>query len=654
MKNLIKNSSVSVFLYFSFYVIIALSLSRIALALWQFDRVDGTSGWVTVLLQGMRVDLATVSMLLFIPLVYSSLVSVNQIKIPLGNRITQIWLTLIACCFVFLELATPSFIQEYNIRPNRLFIEYLIYPKEVFGMLIKSKLPELINSTILTSLVGYLTWKWYDHRYKNTVDLPMKWRPILAVFMLLLAILGGRSTLGHRPLNPSMVYFSNDPMVNSLTLNSFYSVLWSARQLLKEESSNSLYGEMDENKIYDLVKQFKGGSPEDFLLPEIPTYTKQPSSYKGKPKNLVIILEESLGARFVGSLGGLPLTPYIDQLSKESLFFTRAFATGTRSVRGIEAITTGFLPTPDRAVVKLDKSQKNFFSIAELLKRQNYHTEFIYGGEAHFDNMKSFFLGNGFDYITEQKDYKNPKFMGSWGVSDEDLFNKANERFESLSKQNKQFFSLVFSSTNHDPFEYPAGRIEQYDQEEYTRNNAIKYSDWALGQFIKQAKQSSYWKNTVFLIIADHDARSQGVDLVPIKSFHIPALILADGLMPYKEERIVSQIDMPPTLLSLIGIDNNSPMLGTDLTQITEEYQGRALLQNGQHFGFLTENEISILQPHKPDLSLSVNWQDFSLNLPRKTKKQREMIAKALALWPKQAYDKQEYKLPKLNMNENL
>ncbi|MDO9735186.1 sulfatase-like hydrolase/transferase, partial [Glaesserella parasuis] len=151
-----------------------------------------------------------------------------------------------------------------------------------------------------------------------------------------------------------------------------------------------------------------------------------------------------------------------------------------RSVRGIEAVTAGFTPTPARATVKLTKSQNGFFTIAELLRRQGYSTSFIYGGEKHFDNMASYFYGNGFETIIDEKDYKNPKFVSTWGMSDEDLFDKAHEIFTELAKGDKPFFSLVFTSSNHDPFEFPDGKIEWFDKEKQTRNNAAKYADYAL------------------------------------------------------------------------------------------------------------------------------------------------------------------------------
>ena len=552
-----------------------LSLSRLGLALWQSERVESVDGWWPVLLQGVRIDVSTLCYLLFVPAAISLCVSGPAWLMRGWTQVARVWLVLVAVGLLYMELATPSFINEYNLRPNRLFIEYLIYPREVFGMLIKSHGPQLVIGLLICCGSALWLWRQIGCWQAQVTPLRWQWRPAAVVLLALVMLLGGRSSLGHRPLNPAAVYFSTDPLVNSLVLNSSYSTAFAAKQLLAEESGKSRYGELEETEVIDAVRQWKGLAGQAPLDPAIPTLAPQTASYRGKPKNLVIVLEESLGARFVGALGGLPLTPNLDRLAEKGWFFERMLATGTRSVRGIEAVVTGFTPTPDRAVVKLDKSQQDFFTLAELLSRQGYATEFIYGGEAHFDNMKSFFLGNGFERITERKDYQSPKFVGSWGVSDEDLFDKAHERLTALHQDSAPFFSLVFSSSNHTPFDYPDGRIIPHEQPANTRNNAIKYADWSLGHFFELALQSDYWRDTVFLVVADHDARVMGADLVPPKSFHIPALLLGQGIEPRRDGRILSQLDLAPTLLSLIGVDNVNPMLGRDLTRLPASAPGR-------------------------------------------------------------------------------
>ena len=589
------------YLFFLALTLLCLTLSRLFLMTWKYDRIDGAADWITLLGYGLRIDLASISYLIGIPAVISLLISgLHYIK-HIWDFFTRIWLTCTFVLLIFMEASTPAFIEEYSLRPNRLFVEYLLYPKEVFSMLIEGHKLTLLLTSLITTITVILAYQFFRKQSITNTPQP-KWfeRPILVVVVFALAFLGARSSLQHRAINPSYTAFTNDPLINSLTLNSTYSLLYAVSQMADEVSSFDLYPEMKQDKVIAEIHKAMGLAKDQFTSEEFPTlHTQQATRHFVRPKNLVIILEESLGAQFVGSLGGLPLTPEYDKLVPEAWSFNNLYATGTRSVRGIEAVITGFVPTPARSTVKLPNSQTNFFTIAKLLGKQGYDTNFIYGGGAHFDNMKTFFLGNGFNSIIEEKDFVNPEFVGSWGVSDEDLFTKANQDFVEKSKSGKPFFSLVFSSSNHDPYEFPENKIELYNTPKATRENAVKYADYSIGHFFKLAKQQDYWKDTVFLVVADHDARTTRSDLVPIPSFHIPALIIGDGIKPKNDSRLISQIDLAPTLLSLIGIDSEHPMIGQDLTKVGDDYVGRAIMQFNDNQAFLKERKVVVLQPKK-------------------------------------------------------
>jgi len=279
-------------------------------------------------------------------------------------------------------------------------------------------------------------------------------------------------------------------MVNSLVVNSAYSLLSAVYALKGESSSSEIYGRMPLDEMIAEVRSSMHVPNEAFTSKEFPTLHRQIASVRReRPLNLVIVLEESLGAGFVSKLGGQPITPNLDRLAYEGIWFEQLYATGTRSVRGIEAVVAGFPPTPALSVVKLSKAQQNFATLASVLREAGYRNEFIYGGESHFDNMRGFFLGNGFHSVVDRKDFASPKFVGSWGVSDEDLFDKAQERISALAADSSPFFALVFSSTNHSPFEFPDGRIELVDAQKQTVSNAVKYADFAMGQFVEGAQE---------------------------------------------------------------------------------------------------------------------------------------------------------------------
>lgn len=628
---------------FSVISLFIMSLSRIGLSLWQAERVSDAQGWGYILLQGLRVDFASLCWLWGIAALGTVVFAGEHLVGRVWLMILRVWLTLGLWVVVFLEASSPSFIAEYGFRPNRLYVEYLVYPKEVLSMLWAGRKGELILSTLITLGTLWGGW-WLSGKLTQYIRFPRwYWRPVLAVIVIAISVLGARSSLGHRPLNPSLVAFSDDPLVNSLVLNSSFSLLFAISQMNNEEDASKVYGKLADAKVIDIVRRESGRPLSAFTSSTIPTLSFNQASYTGKPKNLVIILQESLGARFVGSLGGLPLTPNIDELSQQGWFFENLYATGTRSVRGIEAITTGFTPTPARAVVKLGKSQTGFFTIADLLKQHGYTTQFIYGGESHFDNMRSFFLGNGFTDIVDQGDYKDPAFVASWGVSDEDLLFRADEEFSQMHKEGKPFFSLVFSSSNHDPYEFPDDRIELYEQPQYTMHNAVKYADYAVGEFFKKAKKSDYWKDTLFLVVADHDSRVGGAALVPVSRFRIPGLILGDGIDAKRDPRVVSQIDMSPTLISLLGISDSYPMLGRDLTKMPDSWPGRAMMQYDKNFGLLEGDKMTILQPELPPESVTYDFVTEKLTPTTLNEPQAE-AALGWALWGSLAYNKMLYR----------
>lgn len=627
------------------------SLSRLGLVIWKFERVINTGKIIEVLIQGVRVDLMQFSIIALVPVLLSPVLATRYF-FKFWQMFTYVWLVFATVLIVFFEVSTPRFINEYDVRPNRFFVEYLKYPNEVFSMLWRGF---KIDIFILICATVFILW--FARNYMRPwLSVKPSWscKKIWVTWplVLMLTALGIRSTLGHRPANPATFAITADSMVNSLVLNSTYSVAFATYRLMKETRSSHIYGKMSREEIFKIT-----GAKNT----EIPTLTTlNPSLQRKKPLNLVIILQESLGATFVRSLGGVPVTPNIERLKNQGVWFEQLYATGTRSVRGIEAVVTGFPPTPADSTVKLSKSQRNFFTLASLLKQRGYTSEFIYGGESHFDNMRGFFIGNGFDYIIEQKDYKNPVFTSSWGVSDEDLLNKTHERLLIHHKEGRPFFTLAFSSSNHAPFEFPDGRIELYEEPKATDANAVKYADYAIGEFFKKAQKSEYWKDTIFLIVADHDIRVHGASLVPIDHFHIPALILGADIEPRRYTGMVSQIDLPVTMLSLMGIKAKHPMTGRDLSSLDSNAPGRAMLQYNENFAWMEEtgsgNQVVVLSPGRPPVHGIYNsiTKKFNQISPPANAKELEQRALANALLPDLLYNEQRYRLPKNSVNSFL
>lgn len=614
---------------------------------WKYERVVDVDGVVFILLQGARFDLVLIGGLLLIPAILAPLASTTRPVLTLWNPLLRVYLVLCFASILFVELSTPSFIDQFDLRPNYLFVEYLKYPKEVLATLWAAyKLP-LLGSILATNIMAYLLYRWVRNNQDNRQTI--SW-PLALIMPPLLLVLGAgmvRSTLDHRPVNPSTVAFSTDPLVNNLALSSAYNVLYAIYESRLENTDKSPYGDMPVDQAIELVRHHMGIPLENFTAgPNSTLHNQRAYLRRKKPLNLVIILEESLGADYVGALGGKPITPKLDALASQGIWFENMFATGTRSVRGIEAVITGFTPTPARSVVKLGKSQTGFFTVAQLLSAQGYGTSFIYGGEAQFDNMRRFFVNNGFKDIVDEKDYNDPVFFGSWGASDEDLFAEAHARFNSYA-DDQPFFSLVFTSSNHSPFEFPDGRIELVGSEKNTVDNAVKYADYALGEYIEKARNSRYWDNTIFLIVADHSDKVFGSEPVPIKRFHVPALILGADIKPTRYSQVASQIDLMPTLLSLMGVDSQHPAIGHDLAQNILEKKttnpGVAIMQFSDSQAYMKGKRVVILGKDKPAREYS--YENGKLAPPKQQDDAFKAEALAHAIWTINAYDNYLYRL---------
>ena len=618
--------------------LVTLAASRLGLLAWQWDRVAGVNHLARVFTRGLRLDVVLLCYLCAVPLLLHLALPPSNLR----RRLAAILLTAAGSLLIFMELVTPEFMKEFDNRPDRLFFEYLDHPREVFGMLWHHHRFALLG---IPPAVAALIWgQWRGWQAWLARETPWQWRYRLAAAPVLMVLLFvGARGLDHRPLNLSHAAFSSNRLANELVPNSTYSLLYAAYARRNETDVGRMYGRMRWPEVLERVRKYMRVPAAGFSDTAIPTlHRAQATARSGRKLNLVILLEESLGAGFVGSLGGLPLTPNIDRLSQQGWSFTRLYATGTRTARGMEAMAAGFPPTPAPAVLKLPRAQGGFFTLGELLRRQGYATEFIYGGVANFDNMRGFYLANGFDRVIEQQDFETPVFLGDWGVSDEDWVNKAHETF--VAHGDEPFFAVMLSTTNHDPFEFPTGRIEPYEEPLFTRNNAVKYSDFAIGRFFELARTAPYFEHTIFVVVADHDARVFGADLVPVEHFRIPGVILGPGVPVRRDERVTSQLDLGPTLVHLLGLRVEHPMIGRDLLALPKDDRGLALMQYDNQHGFRYGDRLVVHQEGQPASLFAVGPDDQLKPAPVDAELVRDALAHAL--WPGEAYNHRMYRLP--------
>jgi len=623
---------------FGALALLVLALSRLGLLAWRWDEVQDVDRVWRAFTLGARLDVVLLCYLVALPWLL-------HLALPPSAgraRVATALLTLIGSFLVFMELVTPEFMKEFDNRPDRLFFEYLEHPREVFAMLWHRHRLALL--AIPPLLVAAIWAQWRAWRGWLAAEQAWSWQRRLAVApLLVVALFVGARGLDHRPLNLSHAAFSGNRLANELPPSSAYTLVYAAYSRRNETEVWRQYGRMDWAEVLERVRRTTRVPAGDFTQEALPTlHRTRVEPRAGPPLNLVVMLQESLGAGFVGHLGGLPLTPNLDALSAQGWTFTRLYATGTRTARGMEAMASGFPPTPAPAVLKLPRASGNFFTLAALLGRRGYASEFIYGGVANFDNMRGFYLANGFDRVIEQKDFEHPVFLGSWGVSDEDWVTKAHETF--LAHGDRPFYALMLSTSNHDPFEYPPGRIEPYEQPDFTRHNAMKYADYAIGKFFEWARTAPYFERTIFVVVADHDARVYGADLVPVQHFRIPGVILGPGVPVRRDARVTSQLDLGPTLLHLLGIADAHPMIGRDLLALAPDEPGLALMQFDNQHGFRLGDRLVVHQPGLPAQQFAVAPDDALT--PSAVDEELARDALAHALWPAETYNRGLYRLP--------
>lgn len=490
---------------------------------------------------------------------------------------------------IFLLFVEYFFFEEFRSRFNTVALDYLIYPHEVFVNIWDS-----YHVGIVLLICGIVALGWlgsaavlFRPMWKDS-PLP---RHRLLVFTGMIVACAALATT----VNLKGPRIGSDRTLNEMANNgaiSFLAAAWTHHL-----DYGAFYKTMSKAQAYARVRQLVSAPESQFLEQGNSIRRRIAGNPAGPRLNVILFLEESLGSEFWGSLGRkeATLTPEMDKLAaEEGMLFSNIYASGNRTVRGMEGVLSSFPPLPGDSIVKRDLSD-NVETIARVLKRDGYSTLFLYGGRGLFDGMRSFAVRNGYDRFIEQKHFEKPTFTTIWGVCDEDLFNRTLEECVDLSKAGRPFFATVLSVSNHKPYTYPKGKIPE-DPEARTRENAVKYSDFALGQFFRAAKREPLWTNTIFVVVADHGARVYGKQSIPIHSYEIPFLIAGPAAVksPSRPAILGCSTDVAPTVLGLVGRPYDSMFFGQDLLKCPADH-GRAFLNHNRDIGVLRGDKLVVL-----------------------------------------------------------
>ncbi len=504
-------------------------------------------------------------------------------------------------CLLFGAVSEYIFWQEFTTRFNFIAVDYLIYTNEVIGNIRESYPVPLILVGI--ALIAFLIVFSLSKMIRFETQQRSAKRKLGVVLMTIALPL-----LSFQLANVDQMAFSKNAYANELSGNGVFSFSAAARR--NELDYDQFYKTIPQSQALSVLKsvgvnrkttsaiiaaensgllkstQLSGANLDANLAP-----------FKRRPKNVVLISVESLSAEYLGTYGNQEnLTPYLNQLAGESLVFDKVFATGTRTVRGLDALSIAIPPIPGQAIVHRPNTD-HLATIGELLEVKGYSTFFIYGGYGVFDSMNKYFKGNDYQVI-DRTDFDKATIQSEnvWGVDDESLFNNSLRILDQNVKSQKPFFAHIMTTSNHRPYTYPENKI---DLPQGTRRGAVKYTDYAIGQFMEKAKTKPWFKDTLFVIVADHCASVAGKTKLPIAKYHIPLFFYAPDLLPAGHyTRMASQIDIVPTLLDLLGTSDAQHFYGQSMFEAArKQLPERTFVSNYQALGYYKENTLIVLSP---------------------------------------------------------
>ncbi|WP_397448276.1 LTA synthase family protein [Pseudomonas sp. NA-150] len=495
---------------------------------------------------------------------------------------------------LFVAVAEWLFWDEFGVRFNFIAVDYLVYSKEVLNNILESY-PIGTLLSILAVIAIVLSLALYKPT-KAALNAPLpRARQRMTGMLVLLVLAGlnmqfidqdyprgeGGNAYQHELASNGPFQFFAAFRNNELDYTQFYASLPAA------EVATQLRADVKEPNA-----TFVGTDPQDI---------RRTIANPGTPRtpNIIVVTIESLSAEYLGSNGNTKnLTPNLDVLRKQSLYFNNFYATGTRTDRGLEAITLSIPPTPGRSIVKRIGRESGYGSLGQQLNAVGYDSVFAYGGRGYFDNMNAFFSGNGYRIVDQSSVPETDiHFKNAWGMADEDLFKQVLNLADTDFSSKKPFFLQVMTTSNHRPYTYPDGRIDI--KSGTGRTGAVKYTDFAIGKFLDDARGKPWFNNTIFVFVADHTAGSAGREDLPVSNYQIPLFIYAPSMIePRESSQLASQIDLAPTLLGLLNLSYQSTFFGRNLLQ-ENNLPPRVLIGNYQHLGLFDGTDLAILSPQK-------------------------------------------------------
>ncbi|MBN2646040.1 MAG: LTA synthase family protein [Desulfuromonadaceae bacterium] len=575
-------------------LIIVLTLLRLALLLYNRDQLADTT--LVQLLEafgnGLRFDGRLVAYLL-LPLVPLLLRS----QPPGFRRLQRLWLGIAMTLVLLAGLAEPVFYREFHQRLNGLVFQYIGEdPRTVLSMLwhgfpvARALLLWLVLSGSVAVALGHLS-RWAQPAGKPARP-PMSLRLAVLLPVLLVTIFAARGTLRHGPpLRWGDAYTTTSTFANQLGLNGTLCLYSAFVNRQAHQDARLWKSSLPPDKRDALVRERLLGRHETLVDSDQAPVRRidQPLSAGVLPiHNVVVILMESFAGRYIGALGDPHhVTPCFDRLAENGLLFTHFFSNGTHTHQGLFATMASFPNLPGyEYLMQMPEGGHAFSGLTSLLKQRDYNDLYVYNGDFAWDNQAGFFTNQGMSRFIGRDDYRNPVVSDpTWGVSDQDMFDRAAQELASLP-QDKPFFALLQTLTNHTPYAMPAKLPVAAVTDCGGANEhltAMRYADWALGRFFDAIKQMPFYRDTLFVLVGDHAfGNAERLTEMDLNRFHIPLLLIAPGIQErfgHTRDTVGSQVDVVPTILGRLGQPFQHQCWGRDLLDLPDSDPGFAVIK---------------------------------------------------------------------------
>ena len=588
-----------------FFLLVLYALLRVVLLIYTGIDLVPVSSWPLVLLKGLWFDLVVAVTLVAPVLLYAALLPDRWRSSAWHQKLRNVWLFVSIFVLLFGAVSEITFWIEFSTRLNFIALDYLIYTSEVIRNIRESYPVGWILTAIalLALLLVRLMHRWMREG-----------PPILlrgSQRLGLVAVAVSMPTILLAIANVEQMDGKVSAYADELSGNGLFTLAAAARR--NELDYLKFYRTLPDEVLHKTLVGLGVSRPANAALRHVSLEHQGSSPSKALsmhftrlPKNMVLVSIESLSASFVGSYGGsMGLTPQLDALSQEGLRFEQVYATGTRTARGLEALSLGTPPVPGQAIVRRPANE-HLTTLGEILAHQDIDTFFFYGGYGYFDNMNAYFGANHYRVI-DRTDIPSERivFENVWGVADEVLFDTVIDHIDRRKPASRPFFAHVMTTSNHRPYTYPDGRIDIPSPG--GREGAVKYTDYAIGKFIRDAKTRPWFADTLFVFVADHCASVAGKTKLPVKNYRIPLILYSPGnLKPGVFAPMISQIDLAPSLIDALGRSGSRLFYGRSVFT-DEPWSERAFISNYQELGYLKNNKLTVLLPKRRVQAFAVN-----------------------------------------------